>query len=71
MHTVVWLFDIGRLVLIFAIITQGIIFSAHAANEHGNPHYYASAFIALPSLIMSWCYFARPPLQSVDRPTLV
>ena len=71
MDTAVWVFDIGRLVLIFAIITQGIIFSAHAANEHRDPHYYASALIALPSLITSWWYFARPPSQRVNRPTLV
>ena len=71
MDTAVWLFDIGRLVFIFAIITQGIVFSAHVANEHRDPHYYASALIALPSLITSWWYFARPPSQRVDRPTLI
>ena len=71
MDIAVWVIDIGRLVLIFGIITQRIIFSAHAANEHREPRYYASALIALPSLITSWWYFARPPSQRVDRPTLV
>ena len=71
MDTAACVFDIKLLVLIFAIITQSIIFSAHAANEHRGPHYYASALIALPSLITSWRYFARPPSQRVDRPTLV
>lgn len=71
METTLCVFDVGRLVLMLAIITQGIIFSAHVAQEHKDPRYYASALIALPTLIMSWWYFARPPRQRADRPTLV
>lgn len=71
MTTTPWVFDIGRLALILAVIAQAIVFSAHVAKVHANPRYYASALIALPTLTVSWWYFARPPSERTERPTFV
>ena len=66
-----WVFDLGRLMLMLTVIAQAVIFSAHVARVHNDPCYYANTLIALPSLTVSWWYFARPPSDRVDRPTFV
>lgn len=66
-----YVFDMGRLGLMLATIIQGILFSAHVAQEHEDPRYYAGALIALPFLVMSWWYFTRPPSQPMHPPRFV
>lgn len=64
-------FDLGRLVLLLAVIAQSIIFSAHISHVRADSRYYAIALVGLPMLLFSWLYFAKPPSDRTDPPKFV
>ena len=57
--------------LMIAIITQGIMFAAHVAQNYRNDNYYACSLLALPMLMTSWWYFSRPRPRTVEDPVYI
>ena len=71
MATTPGLLDMGRFVVILAIIVQAIIFSAHMVEENKDRRYYASTLIASVTLAANWWYFNRSLPERVGHPTFV
>ena len=71
MATTPCLLDMGRFVVILAIIVQAIIFSAHMVEEQKDRRYYASTLIASVTLVANWWYVNRPLPERIGHPTFV
>lgn len=71
MATTPCLLEMGRSVVILAIIIQAIIFSAHMVEEHEDRRYYASTLIASVTLVANWWYINRALPERIGHPTFV
>ena len=71
MATTPGLLDMGRFVVILAIIVQAIIFPAHMVEENKDRRYYASTLIASVTLAANWWYFNRSLPERIGHPTFV